>query len=167
MSAKVMRFLAMMSMAATVMACDESSASEGCPVAKCRGPDAYKQAGCVLTDLYEQNVDGKCCPRLCNYEVDGVVCELVDEPAENEGMPCISNETTNSKMGCPVASCLAPPAGCTLVEKFSVNGDGLCCPRMCYSERSDGTPCEEFSGAQREIKGPLLVISLLSVLYLS
>ena len=42
---------------------------------------------------------------------------------------------------CPVAKCAPPAAGCSFVTKYEKNSDGKCCPKLCYSEDSEGKEC--------------------------
>ena len=48
---------------------------------------------------------------------------------------------TGPKVGnCPVAGCMAPPTGCTMVREFARTSTG-CCPKQCNFKDAAGKSC--------------------------
>eukprot|EP00930_Biecheleria_cincta_P001903 TRINITY_DN102987_c0_g1_i1.p1 TRINITY_DN102987_c0_g1~~TRINITY_DN102987_c0_g1_i1.p1 ORF type:complete len:169 (-),score=17.44 TRINITY_DN102987_c0_g1_i1:103-609(-) len=112
--------------------CDESTVDSNCPMAKCAGPEAMP-VGCSMVTRYVLN-QGKCCPKLCNYEKNGTACSMI-------GTICA--ESSKSDM-CPMAGCVGPeasPAGCIFVSRYVINQDGNCCQKLCNFENADGNVC--------------------------
>ena len=80
-------------------------------------------------------------------------CPLPTNPPEVPSCDATTVSTT-----CPVVRCEAPPAGCSLVERFKVNSDGECCPVSCNFEDQDGKVCiVGDNDGKDEDEGPLLV----------
>eukprot|EP00554_Chaetoceros_debilis_P015257 CAMPEP_0194124828 /NCGR_PEP_ID=MMETSP0150-20130528/59146_1 /TAXON_ID=122233 /ORGANISM="Chaetoceros debilis, Strain MM31A-1" /LENGTH=289 /DNA_ID=CAMNT_0038818611 /DNA_START=106 /DNA_END=975 /DNA_ORIENTATION=+ len=123
---------------------DEQKNALGCPVAKCMAPPE----GCsYMFDHYVTNSEGDCCASLC-YAVDsdGAKCAVINIENEIditdpsiEGDICTADDEEKNALGCPVATCMAPPEGCSYTfDHYVTNSEGDCCASMCYAVRSDG-----------------------------
>ncbi len=112
---------------------------------------ATATATATATTTYCDQVKNKCnlesgaCIEMEIIPTQAVLDELI--PALNElygvrdaGESC--NEQEGATFGCPMASCVEPPKGCTYsTTAYAVNTFGDCCPRMCFAVDADGKEC--------------------------